>query len=81
MIEEYIAKIGINGILEIDPGIIKKILGKQVKIIVYPDREPQQERNRNRFFELLEKGPKAEGITDNITREWIYSRDDDEELH
>jgi hypothetical protein len=81
MLEEYITRVGINGILELDPGIMKKISGKKVKIIVYSEKEKNAEKKSNPFLDLLQNGPKAEGKIGLLTREWIYSRDDNEQLY
>jgi hypothetical protein len=81
MLQEYITKINPNGILDLDAAILKNLIGKRIKVQVYNDEQGKQSVTINSFIELLHHGPKAEGILDNITREWIHQSEDDENMH
>jgi hypothetical protein len=78
MVEEYIARIGNNGDLELHPGIINRLLGKRVKVTVYPENTKDNPDDADAFIDFLRNSPKAESNNENMTREWIHSREADE---
>ena len=66
-----------DGRLAISPQIIKKMLGKKLKII-YEEKKENSERITEDYFDLLLNGPKVSGGPEKITREWIHDRGNDD---
>jgi hypothetical protein len=66
-----------DGRLDINPELLNKILGKELKII-YIEEKIKNKRDSMDIIKLLDNGPKIEGGPSKITKEWIYDRGDND---
>ncbi len=78
--QQIITKMKSDGVLDISPVLLKKLIGKQLKIIYHIERESKT-KDANDFIELLRKGPKIKLKEDNLTREFLHKRDDNGYLY
>jgi hypothetical protein len=78
--QQIITKMKSNGVLDINPDLLKRLTGKQLKII-YDIEKESKTKDAKDFIELLRKGPKIKLKEDNLTREFLYRRDDNGYLY
>ena len=78
--QHIITKLKSNGVLDIKPDLLKKLIGKQLKVI-YDIKKEYKTKDANDFIELLRKGPKIKLKEDNLTREFLHRRDDNGYLY
>ena len=78
--EQIIAKMKSNGVLDISPDLLKKLAGKQLKIF-YDIKKEDRSKDAKDFIELLRKGPKIKLNEDKLKRELLHRRDDDGYLY
>jgi hypothetical protein len=71
---EYSSIILPEGNLDLNKEILKKIIGKKVKIFVVDDENIGKSSNVQELLELLHEGTTLSLKTEIITREWIHSR-------
>ena len=69
-----------NGVLDVSPVLLKKLMNKRIKII-YDIEKEDKTKDAKDFIELLRKGPKIKLKEDNLTREFLHRRDDDGYLY
>jgi len=78
--QHIITKMKSNGVLDISPVLLKKLMNKRIKIIYDIEKEAKTKDAKD-FIELLRKGPKIKLKEDNLTREFLRRRDDDGYLY
>lgn len=78
--QHIITKMKSNGVLDISPVLLKKLMNKRIKII-YDIEKEDKTKDAKDFIELLKKGPKIKLKEDNLTREFLHRRDDDGYLY
>jgi len=78
--EQIITKMKSNGVLDISPDLLKKLIGRQLKVIYDIEKETKTKDAKD-FIELLRKGPKIKLKEDTLTREFLHRRDDDGYLY
>jgi len=81
--EKIKAHVNKEGYLEISNQKLKKLINKDIDIIVHNgnDNSNNNNNNRNDFFDLLENGPKVKGPKGKITKEWIHERGKEDSRH
>ena len=74
------AHISKSGKILLQEKLLKKICGKDIKIILEDEEDNKKniDNKENNFWYLLENGPKIEGPKENISREWIHDREEDD---
>lgn len=78
--QHIITKMKSDGVLDISPVLLKKLMNKRIKII-YDIEKEDKTKDAKDFIELLRKGPKIKLKEDNLTREFLHRRDDDGYLY
>ena len=76
----FVIRCKTKDILDINPDLLKKLTGKQLKII-YDIEKEDKTKDAKDFIELLRKGPKIKLKEDNLTREFLHRRDDNGYLY
>ncbi len=77
---QIITKMRSDGVLDISPVLLKKLMNKRIKIIYDIEKEAKTKDAKD-FIELLRKGPKIKLKEDNLTREFLHRRDDNGYLY
>ena len=77
---QIITKMRSDGVLDISPVLLKKLMNKRIKII-YDIEKEDKTKDAKDFIELLRKGPKIRLKEDNLTREFLHRRDDNGYLY
>jgi hypothetical protein len=78
--QQIITKMKSDGVLDISPVLLKKLMNKRIKII-YDIEKEDKTKDAKDFIELLRKGPKIKLKEDNLTREFLHRRDDNGYLY
>ena len=78
--QQIITKMKSDGVLDISPVLLKKLMNKRIKII-YDIEKEDKTKDAKDFIELLKKGPKIKLKEDNLTREFLHRRDDNGYLY
>ena len=78
--QQIITKMKSDGVLDISPVLLKKLMNKRIKII-YDIEKEDKTKDAKDFIELLKKGPKIKLKEDNLTREFLHRRDNNEYLY
>lgn len=78
--QQIITKMKSNGVLDINPVLLKKLINKRIKIIYDIEKEAKTKDAKD-FIELLRKGPKIKLKEDNLTREFLHRRENNGYLY
>ena len=78
--QQIITKIKSNGVLDINLDLLKRLIGRQLKVI-YDIEKEDKIKDAEDFIELLRKGPKIKLKEENLTREFLHRRDDNGYLY
>lgn len=78
--QQIITKMKSDGVLDINPVLLKKLINKRIKIIYDIEKEAKTKDAKD-FIALLRKGPKIKLKEDNLTREFLHRRDDNGYLY
>lgn len=78
--QQIITKMKSDGVLDINPVLLKKLINKRIKIIYDIEKEAKTKDAKD-FIELLKKGPKVKLKEDNLTREFLHRRENNGYLY
>ena len=80
MQQQIITKMKSDGVLDISPVLLKKLMHKRIRII-YDIEKDAKTKDTKDFIELLRKGPKIKLKEENLTREFLHRKDDNGYLY